>query len=92
MEYEVSVDKQGRMVIPSQVRKRLGLSGGGKLLLRVINGKIELVPISKDLEKGVAKWKKMAMATRSKAFTEDHAGGDWKWVSREYAERKLGLR
>lgn len=92
MEYEVNVDRQGRMVIPSQVRRKLGLSGGGKLLLRVINGKIELVPISKDLEERVAEWKKMTMATRTRAFVEEHAGGEWKWVSREYAERKLGLR
>lgn len=91
MEYEVSVDKQGRLVIPAPVRKLLGLNGGGKLLLRVRDGKIELIPIDKDLEKRVKKWTEMALATVAEPFTEE-TSEEWKWVSKEYAEHKLGLR
>ncbi len=90
MEYEVSVDRQGRMVIPAPVRKLLGLAGGGKLLLRVRNGRVELTPVEASLEERVNKWKEEALATRAEPFTEEAEG--WKWVSREYAERKLGLR
>jgi len=34
VEYVVHVDKQGRLVIPAPIRKRLGLDGGGKVILR----------------------------------------------------------
>lgn len=44
MELEVRVDRQGRLVIPAPVRRMLGLSGGGKLLLRVKDGRVELIP------------------------------------------------
>ena len=91
MEYEVSVDRQGRMVIPAPVRKLLGLSGGGKLLLRVRDGRVELVPVNRGLEERVSMWKEMVLATRSQPLSEE-VSEEWKWVSREYAKRKLGLR
>lgn len=92
VEYEVSVDRQGRMVIPASVRRLLGLSGGGKLLLRVRNGKVELIPMDRSLEERACRWKEMVLATRSEPFAEEEVGEEWKWVSRDYAERKLGLR
>ena len=91
MEYEVSVDRQGRLVIPAPVRRMLGLSGGGKLLLRVRDGCVELIPADKGLEERVSEWVETALITRSGPF-EEEASESWKWVSREYAERKLGLR
>ncbi len=91
MEYEVSVDRQGRMVIPAPIRRLLGLSGGGKLLLRVRDGRVELVPMDRSLEERVSMWKEMVLATRSEPFSEEVSEG-WKWVGKEYAERKLGLR
>lgn len=91
MEYEVSVDKQGRVVIPAPVRRMLGLSSGGKLLLRMRDGRVELIPVNKGLGERVNEWVKTALMTRSEPFTEE-VSESWKWVSRKYAERKLGLR
>ena len=91
VEYEVSVDRQGRMVIPAPVRRLLGLGSGGRLLLRVRDGKIELIPVDRGLVERVGRWKEMVLMTRSEPFSEE-VGEGWKWVGREYAERKLGLR
>ena len=48
MEVVVAVDERGRVLIPGEVRRRLGIRGKSKLLLRVRNdGVIELVPLDK---------------------------------------------
>ncbi|BES82394.1 AbrB/MazE/SpoVT family DNA-binding domain-containing protein [Pyrodictium abyssi] len=43
-EYEVRVDRRGRLVLPAEVRRLLGLENGGRLVLRVRGGWVELVP------------------------------------------------
>ena len=43
------------------------------------------------LRERVKRWRELASSMRIKAFTEESEEG-WKWMSREYAERKLGLR
>ena len=91
MEYEVSVDRQGRIVIPAPIRRLLGLSGGGRLLLRVRGGKVELIPVDKSLEERVKAWKEMVMTAKAVPFSEN-MDVEGRWVSREYVERKLGLR
>ncbi len=46
MEVVVIVDKRGRVLIPSEVRKRLGIKGRSRMLLRVRDdGVIELIPL-----------------------------------------------
>ena len=52
---------------------------------------MELIPADKGLEERVNEWVKTALMTRSGPF-EEEVSESWKWVSREYAERKLGLR
>jgi len=91
MEYEVSVDRQGRIVIPAPVRKLLGLSGGGRLLLVLRDGRIELIPIDRDLEKRVNRWMELVLAIKSKPFSEEGVDSEWKWMDEKYVKRKLGL-
>jgi AbrB family looped-hinge helix DNA binding protein len=45
---EVEIDKQGRLVIPKKVRKKYGLSEGGKLELVPREDVIELIPLSEE--------------------------------------------
>jgi len=42
----------------------------------------------KTLIKG---WRKLALNVHAQAFIEK-SENSWKWMSREYAERKLGIR
>ena len=38
----------------------------------------------------VRRWQRLALATSAESLTEE-ASDEWKWMSREYAEHKLGL-
>ena len=90
MEYEVSIDKQGRMVIPAPLRRLLGLGEGGRVVVRYRDGILELRPIDRDLEKRVKRWIKTVMKINPQPFSEE-IEESWKWIDREYAERKLGI-
>jgi len=48
MEYVVSIDERGRVLIPGEVRRRVGLKGRSRVLVRVReDGVIELIPLEK---------------------------------------------
>ena len=46
--------------------------------------------VEECLSERVRKWQRLALATSSEPFSEE-ASGEWKWMSGEYAEHKLGL-
>ena len=46
--------------------------------------------VEECLSERVRKWQRLALATSSEPFSEE-ASDEWKWMSREYAEHKLGL-
>ena len=51
MEYVVVIDEQGRLVLPSEVRRHLGIKGRGRVLIRVRDdGIIELYSLNKLYE------------------------------------------
>ena len=89
MEY-AKIDKQGRLVIPASVRRALGINGEREVLVRVEGGRIIIELTSRDLEAAVDEWVELVKRSSLKPFTED-VEESWKWVGREYAERKLGL-
>ena len=50
MEFLVSIDRRGRLLIPVDVRRRLGIRDGSRVLLRVRDdGVLEVVPFDKLL-------------------------------------------
>lgn len=91
VEYKVSIDKQGRMVIPAPIREALGLVGGGEAVVRLSGNRIIVEVIDSELESRVEEWARRTLSVDVDAFVEE-LEGSWKWMSREYAERKLGLR
>jgi AbrB family looped-hinge helix DNA binding protein len=48
MPLEVAIDKQGRIVIPKEVRDKYGLSEDGKLELVAREDSIELIPLVEE--------------------------------------------
>lgn len=90
MEEIVRVDRQGRLVLPSHIRKSLGLKDGGSIFIRVDGSRAVLEPAFQDLSESVNEWKEATLRLKSKAFAEK-VEESWKWMSREYARRKLGL-
>ncbi|MGQ9469582.1 MAG: AbrB/MazE/SpoVT family DNA-binding domain-containing protein [Nitrososphaerales archaeon] len=90
MEDAVTIDKQGRLVLPSHIREVLGLKEGGQVSIRLDGSRVILEPISKNLKEKVQEWANLALSLKAEAFAEE-SKESWKWMSHEYARRKLGL-
>jgi AbrB family looped-hinge helix DNA binding protein len=90
MEETLNVDEQGRVVLPAHIRKAIGIRGRGKLLVRREGSRIVLEPFSENLSKSVEEWANLARNTKAEIFSEP-SKDSWKWMSLEYARRKLGL-
>lgn len=99
-EKTIEVDRQGRMVLPSRLRERLGLKKGGSVSIRLEDSsKVIIEPkISRNIEESVENWVKLALSTKAQVFSERSrkAGQQkpvmgFKWMSSEYARRKLGF-
>jgi len=85
-----TVDKQGRVVIPSRMRETLGLKSGGGVVIRIDGSRLIIEPRSEEVEKKVDEWLRVARLATEEPFTEESTES-WKWMSPEYARRKLGL-
>jgi AbrB family looped-hinge helix DNA binding protein len=90
MDEAVTIDRQGRMVIPSHMREALGVKDGGSISIRLDGPRLILEPASKDVKEQVNKWTKTTKETKTEAFTEETEEST-RWMSDEYARRKLGL-
>jgi AbrB family looped-hinge helix DNA binding protein len=90
MDESINIDRQGRMVVPSHIREALGIKDGGHVSIRLDGPRLILEPASKDVKEQVNKWTKLARDSKAEACTEE-TEENWKWMSREYARRKLGL-
>lgn len=92
----VSIDEQGRMVLPSRLREKLGIKKGGRLSIRIENSNkiiLERTP-SDDVQSRVKAWARLALAEKGQAGEVGKIGKrtiSTKWLSSEYARKKLGL-
>ncbi|MGI0080415.1 MAG: AbrB/MazE/SpoVT family DNA-binding domain-containing protein [Nitrososphaerales archaeon] len=99
-EKTIEVDRQGRIVLPSRLRERLGLKGGGSVSIRLEgSSKIIMEPkTSRNIEESVENWVKLALTAKTQVLSERSrkAGRQKpmmgsKWMSSTYARRKLGF-
>ncbi len=90
MDESITIDRQGRIVVPSHLRESLGLKEGGHVSIRLDGPRLILEPASRDVKEQVNKWAKLARDTKAGACTEE-TEESWRWMSPEYAQRKLGL-
>jgi len=58
MNQMVTIGKSGRLVIPAQYRKALGLIEGEGVMMSLKNGHIEILPIQESIKKAQKKVKK----------------------------------
>ena len=96
-ESTVTVDEQGRMVLPSRLREKLGIKKGGRLSIRVEDSNKIVMQrrIEDDVEGRVKAWTRVALAEKAQIGVVDKMGKEKavspKWMSSDYARRKLGL-
>jgi len=90
MEATIKVDRQGRMVLPRDVRRALGIDGDTEIVCRVVGNKVILERFSIDsIHKAFAELEEMAPSLELDTVKVE---GEDKYVDREYALRKIGIR
>ena len=87
----ITIDKYGRVLIPKEVRERLGLKPNMTLDLIVRGDEIVLRSRDMDLERRVDELSEYLARETPEAFINKPREGDSKWLSRGYCLRKLGL-
>ena len=86
----VKVDKQGRMVLPKDIRKALGIEDEAEVVCRVIGNKVILERFSiESIQKAFADLEEIAPSLEVDTMEVE---GEDKYVDSEYALRKIGLR
>jgi AbrB family looped-hinge helix DNA binding protein len=86
----VKVDKQGRIILPKDVRRAVGIEEGMKMVCRVVGSRIILEKFSmENIRKAFAELEEIAPSLELDTVKVE--GGD-KYVDREYALRKIGVR
>jgi len=90
LDFVLRVDGQGRIILPSRVRRALGISGGVELVCRVVGDRIILEKFSRDsIRRAFVELEKLAPSLDADAEEfEDEYG----YFDGEYALRKIGLR
>jgi AbrB family looped-hinge helix DNA binding protein len=90
MEATIRVDKQGRTVLPKDVRKAVGIDGEAEIVCRVVGNRIILEKFSMEaIHKAFAELEEMAPSLELDTVKVE---GEDKYVDREYALRKIGVR
>ena len=93
----VVVDEQGRMVLPARLRQKLGIKKGGRVSIRSEDSHRVIIERRRDeeVEDRVRKWVQVALGEKGTIAGKVGGGGEkpvsTKWMSSEYARRKLGL-
>jgi len=90
MEATIKIDKQGRTVLPKDVRKALGIDGEAEMVCRVFGNKVILEKFSIDsIQKAFAELEEIAPSLELDTVKVE---GEDKYVDREYALRKIGIQ
>jgi|GEM_PF-1703976 AbrB family looped-hinge helix DNA binding protein len=92
-ERTVVVDQQGRMVLPSRMRERLGLKKGGRVLIKLDDSSRVVIErkSSESVEDRVENWVSLALKANGEIAATNKKRATGKWMSSEYARRKLGI-
>jgi len=91
-ELRIKIDKQGRLVIPSSVRKAMGITNETEGILRVRGRKIIIEIVKNNVKESVEKWYEEMKKMKVRAFSSKEEIPISKWMSDKYAKKKLGLR
>ena len=87
-----TLDKFGRILIPKEVRDKLGLKEGTTLQIIVKKGELVIKPHDENLEKRVKDAVNYLKENPPKPFAARGEEADGKWFSKEYSLRKIGLK
>jgi len=85
------IDRYGRVLIPKEIRERLGLKPNTPLEVSVKGREIVLGMKNTDLDGEIRELAAFLEREAPEPFVGAPSKGDSKWLSRRYCLRKLGL-
>ncbi len=85
------IDKQGRLIIPAEIRKKLSLDEGSVIEIKLIADQLILRKIGIVSKDYVKMWKKNMMERLIPIMAENNESESDKWYGEEYGANKLGL-
>lgn len=88
---KVRIDKFGRILIPKEIRRSLGIKEETELEIEVKDEKILITLKDRSLEKKVEELMSYLKSNAPKPFVSDEEDGE-KWHSAEFSMRKIGLK
>ncbi|WP_203218962.1 AbrB/MazE/SpoVT family DNA-binding domain-containing protein [Geoglobus acetivorans] len=88
---KVKIDKFGRILIPKEIRRSLGIKEETELEIEVKDEKILITLRNHGLEKKVEELMSFLRSSAPKPFVGDEEAGE-KWYSAEFSMRKIGLK
>ncbi len=93
MIYASKIDKQGRIVIPKELREKLRLRPETSLKIHLMGRKLVIEAYDPDLESNDKKWGQKLKNMIIEPFKIDQSNetSEAKWFSKQYACQKLGL-
>ncbi|MHA1131810.1 MAG: AbrB/MazE/SpoVT family DNA-binding domain-containing protein [Candidatus Helarchaeota archaeon] len=86
------IDSQGRILIPAEFRRKLGLEADCEVGLTVIGNDLIIRKVNTNLKAQVEQWKHelLKMPIPIGIANANDIESD-KWMDKDYAERKLGV-
>jgi bifunctional DNA-binding transcriptional regulator/antitoxin component of YhaV-PrlF toxin-antitoxin module len=90
MKETVTIDKNGRLIVPVRFREAIGMKHGGRASICLDGARLVIEPVSIDVKRKAEEWSNKARRNKVEAFSGENEES-WKWMSRKYARRKLGL-
>ena len=93
MIYASKIDKQGRIVIPKELREKLGMEPETSLKIHLMGRQLVIEVYNPNLHKNVKKWEQKLKNMIIEPFKIDQSNetSEAKWFSKQYARQKLGL-
>ncbi len=88
---ETKIDKMGRTVIPSEIRKMLNIKEGDYVEWRIEGNKIIIKKKNETDKEAITRWFETLRKKAPKCFVKENDKEESKWVSKEWALAKLGL-
>lgn len=85
----IKIDRQGRILIPKEIRKILELDNTD-LKINIVGKQLIITPFRSNIKQEVDKWEEQMKKMNIEAFKVPEEKKS-KWFSEEYAKQKIGL-
>ena len=92
MAHTTKLDKQGRLIIPAKIRKKLSLSEDTLLEIEILGNQLIIKKIQSITNEILDEWENNLTGMNIQIFSDrSELKGSEKWMSEEYVKNKIGI-